>query len=161
MATNGTQEAFAPSDVLGAVMTMRSGEQESKTKAHEYLERFQKSVRNTRSTYITGPYDADKIWLQKGSWSTIIGILQSKAEPEATLFAAITLRGKVVYIGSSSYCLWTLTSLRSLMILPRKSLRTSFPPSETKSCCSSSISQLVPNPSESSCAYVWPYLPFK
>lgn len=33
---------------------------------------------------------------QKGSWGTIIGILQSKAEPEATLFAAITLRGKVM-----------------------------------------------------------------
>ncbi len=32
--------------------------------------------------------------LQKDSWATIIGILQSKAEPEATLFAAITLRGK-------------------------------------------------------------------
>ncbi|UKZ47233.1 hypothetical protein TrVGV298_001449 [Trichoderma virens] len=62
MATNGTQEAFAPTDVLGAVMTMRSGEQEAKKKAHEYLERFQKS-----------------------------------AEPEATLFAAITLRGKITY----------------------------------------------------------------
>lgn len=32
---------------------------------------------------------------QKTSWGTVIGILQSKAEPEATLFAAITLRGKV------------------------------------------------------------------
>ncbi|KAL7784892.1 armadillo-type protein [Trichoderma ceciliae] len=76
MATNGTQEAFAPTDVLGAVMTMRSGEQEAKKKAHEYLERFQKS---------------------KDSWGTVIGILQSKAEPEATLFAAITLRGKITY----------------------------------------------------------------
>lgn len=45
MASNGSEEAFAPSDVLGAVMTMRGGEQESKKKAHEYLERFQKSVR--------------------------------------------------------------------------------------------------------------------
>ncbi|UKZ60195.1 uncharacterized protein TrAtP1_001480 [Trichoderma atroviride] len=76
MATNGTA-GFAPSDVLGAVMTMRSGEQEAKKKAHEYLEQFQKS---------------------KDSWGTVIGILQSKAEPEATLFAAITLRGKVVQI---------------------------------------------------------------
>jgi hypothetical protein len=33
--------------------------------------------------------------IQKDSWATIIGILQSDAEPEATLFAAITLRGKV------------------------------------------------------------------
>lgn len=44
MASNGSEEAFAPSDVLGAVMTMRGGEQETKKKAHEYLERFQKSV---------------------------------------------------------------------------------------------------------------------
>lgn len=33
--------------------------------------------------------------MQKDSWATIIGILQSEAAPEATLFAAITLRGKV------------------------------------------------------------------
>ncbi|UKZ85164.1 uncharacterized protein TrAFT101_001034 [Trichoderma asperellum] len=76
MAANGTQAGFAPSDVLGAVMTMRSGEQEAKKNAHEYLEQFQKS---------------------KDSWGTVIGILQSKAEPEATLFAAITLRGKITY----------------------------------------------------------------
>lgn len=44
MATNGALEAFAPPDVLAAVMTMRSGEQDAKKKAHEYLERFQKSV---------------------------------------------------------------------------------------------------------------------
>ena len=46
MATNGSEEAFAPADVLAAVMTMRGGEQENKKKAHEYLERFQKSVRS-------------------------------------------------------------------------------------------------------------------
>ena len=45
MATNGAHDAFAPSDVLAAVMTMRSGEQDAKKKAHEYLESFQKSVR--------------------------------------------------------------------------------------------------------------------
>lgn len=44
MASNGGEEAFAPSDVLRAVMTMRGGEQDSKKQAHEYLERFQKSV---------------------------------------------------------------------------------------------------------------------
>lgn len=44
MASNGTQEKFSPSDVLAAVRTMRTGEKETKTKAHEYLERFQKSV---------------------------------------------------------------------------------------------------------------------
>lgn len=45
MAANGAQDNFSPSDVLAAVMTMRSGEQEAKKKAHVYLESFQKSVR--------------------------------------------------------------------------------------------------------------------
>lgn len=45
MASGGAQEAVTPSDVLAAVMTMRTGEKETKLKAHEYLERFQKSVR--------------------------------------------------------------------------------------------------------------------
>ncbi|KAG6020548.1 hypothetical protein E4U41_002813 [Claviceps citrina] len=76
MASNGVQEQFSPSDVLAAVMTLRAGEKETKIKAHEYLERFQKS---------------------KCSWVTLMGILQSNAEPEATLFAAITLRGKITY----------------------------------------------------------------
>lgn len=48
MATNGAEESFALEDVLAAVMTMRGGEQESKTKAQEYLQRFQKSVRRGR-----------------------------------------------------------------------------------------------------------------
>ncbi|PHH86333.1 hypothetical protein CDD83_10391 [Cordyceps sp. RAO-2017] len=76
MAANGAHAEFPPSAVLAAVMTMRTGQQESKTKAHQYLESFQKS---------------------KDSWSTTLGILQSEAEPEATLFAAITLRGKLTY----------------------------------------------------------------
>lgn len=50
MATNGAQDAFAPADVLAAVLTMRGGEQESKKKAHEYLEQFQKSVRTPTAT---------------------------------------------------------------------------------------------------------------
>lgn len=33
--------------------------------------------------------------MQKDSWATIVGILQADADPEAALFAAITLRGKV------------------------------------------------------------------
>lgn len=45
MASNGAQDVFTPSDVLMAVTTMRTGEKETKIKAHEYLERFQKSVR--------------------------------------------------------------------------------------------------------------------
>lgn len=45
MAANGEQDSFSPEDVLTAVATMRSGEQEAKKKAHQYLESFQKSVR--------------------------------------------------------------------------------------------------------------------
>jgi hypothetical protein len=56
MATNGAQEAFAPDDVLAAVMTMRGGEQESKKKAHEYLERFQKSVRDEPDLLYASPF---------------------------------------------------------------------------------------------------------
>ncbi|KAI5463756.1 armadillo-type protein [Mariannaea sp. PMI_226] len=96
MATNGAQEAFTPADVLAAVMTMRSGEQETKKQAHEYLERFQKS---------------------KDSWATIIGILQSSAEPEATLFAAITLRGKITYDLATQVPPSELPALRSQILL--------------------------------------------
>jgi transportin-3 len=47
MATNGlgNPAAFAPSEVLEAMMTMRSSDSIRKKKAHEYLEEFQKSVR--------------------------------------------------------------------------------------------------------------------
>jgi transportin-3 len=41
--TNGsTQEAFTP--ILQAVNSMRDGHREEKKAAHEYLEKFQKSV---------------------------------------------------------------------------------------------------------------------
>jgi transportin-3 len=41
--TNGsTQEAFTP--ILQAVNSMRDGHREEKKVAHEYLEKFQKSV---------------------------------------------------------------------------------------------------------------------
>ncbi|KAH7017336.1 armadillo-type protein [Ilyonectria destructans] len=96
MATNGAQEAFAPPDVLAAVMTMRGGEQEAKKQAHEYLERFQKS---------------------KDSWATIVGILQADADPEAALFAAITLRGKITYDLSTQVPPSELPGLRSQILL--------------------------------------------
>lgn len=96
MASNGGEEAFAPSDVLGAVMTMRGGEQDSKKQAHEYLERFQKS---------------------KGSWATILGILSEQAEPEATLFAAITLRGKITYDLSTQVAPNELEALRTQILV--------------------------------------------
>jgi hypothetical protein len=47
MASNGmaTQASFAPNEVLEAMLTMRSSDTSRKSKAHEYLESFQKSVR--------------------------------------------------------------------------------------------------------------------
>ncbi|KAK3180450.1 Nuclear import receptor [Lecanicillium sp. MT-2017a] len=99
MAANGEQDNFSPEDVLAAVATMRSGEQEAKKKAHQYLEGFQKS---------------------KSTWGTLIGILQSKAEPEATLFAAITLRGKITYDLSTQVPPSELPALRNQILLQLK-----------------------------------------
>jgi transportin-3 len=113
MAANGAQEAFAPSDVLGAVMTMRSGEQEAKKKAHEYLERFQKS---------------------KDSWGTIIGILESEAEPEATLFAAITLRGKITYDLATQVPTTELPALRNQILLQLKRFASGPKPIRVQLC---------------------------
>ncbi|KAI0012954.1 exportin 1-like protein [Xylariaceae sp. FL0662B] len=76
MAANGAQTAFAPEEVLQAMLTMRGGDSDKKKKAHEYLEGFQKSA---------------------GAWSTTIAILQSDAEADVKLFAATTLRGKITY----------------------------------------------------------------
>lgn len=46
MASNGlgADAAFPPSQVLEAMLTMRSSDNERKKKAHEFLEGFQKSV---------------------------------------------------------------------------------------------------------------------
>ncbi|KAK7539712.1 armadillo-type protein [Phyllosticta citribraziliensis] len=78
MAANGAaaQQAFAP--VLAALATMQStADRSHKTQAHEFLEQFQKSDQ---------------------AWATNFGILQSSDAPvEAKLFAATTLKGKIVY----------------------------------------------------------------
>ncbi|KAI0599384.1 exportin 1-like protein [Biscogniauxia sp. FL1348] len=76
MATNGSQQAFAPEDVLQAMLTMRGGDSDKKKKAHDYLESFQKST---------------------VAWTTTITILQSNAEADVKLFAATTLRGKITF----------------------------------------------------------------
>lgn len=44
MASNGTQETFAVPNVLAAMLTMRSGDNDKKKVAVDYLGRFQKSV---------------------------------------------------------------------------------------------------------------------
>lgn len=75
---------------------MRTGEKETKIKAHEFLERFQKS---------------------KGSWGTLMGILQSDAESEAILFAAITLRGKITYDLNTQVPTSELPALRNQILL--------------------------------------------
>lgn len=76
MAANGAQQAFAA--VLGALATMSSSsDRAQKGQAHEFLEKFQKSPE---------------------AWITASEIIQSEnADPGAKLFAATTLKGKIVY----------------------------------------------------------------
>lgn len=76
MATNGSGPTGAFAPVLSAMSTMRVGQREQKKAAHQYLESFQKSAE---------------------AWQITIGILGSQADPEAKLFAATTLRGKITY----------------------------------------------------------------
>ncbi|EEH41790.2 karyopherin [Paracoccidioides lutzii Pb01] len=73
---NGAGQAFAP--VLAALATMQGNAARSeKTHAHEFLEKFQKSV---------------------DAWTTTHALLQSTEIPvEAKLFAATTLKGKITY----------------------------------------------------------------
>ncbi|SMR52775.1 unnamed protein product [Zymoseptoria tritici ST99CH_1E4] len=74
--TNGAQQAFAP--VLLALATMSSNADRSqKSQAHTFLEQFQKSSE---------------------AWTSTFAILQSTGSTdEAKLFAATTLKGKIVF----------------------------------------------------------------
>ncbi|PVH94273.1 ARM repeat-containing protein [Periconia macrospinosa] len=76
MAANGAQQAFAP--VLAAHSTMASGaDRAQKEQAHQYLEQFQKS---------------------EEAWTTTIAMLEENSvDAAAKLFAATTLKGKIVY----------------------------------------------------------------
>ncbi|CAK7198808.1 Nuclear import receptor [Sporothrix eucalyptigena] len=76
MASNGAPETFTPENVLAAMVTMRGNDASKKTAAMDYLARFQKS---------------------ESAWSVTITILQSTLEPEAMLFAATTLKGKITF----------------------------------------------------------------
>ncbi|KAL1969842.1 hypothetical protein VTN77DRAFT_7351 [Rasamsonia byssochlamydoides] len=73
---NGLGQAFAP--VLAAVATMQgNAPRAEKAHAHEFLEKFQKSVE---------------------AWTATHALLQSPETPvEAKLFAATTLKGKITY----------------------------------------------------------------
>ncbi|KAJ5320594.1 hypothetical protein N7508_000877 [Penicillium antarcticum] len=76
MASKEAGQAFAP--VLAAVATMQGNVPRSeKTQAHEFLEKFQKSIE---------------------AWTTTHALLQSPDVPvEAKLFAATTLKGKIIF----------------------------------------------------------------
>ncbi|KAF2469654.1 ARM repeat-containing protein [Lindgomyces ingoldianus] len=78
MATNGAQQAFGPGPVLAAHNMMQSGaDRAQKEEAHHYLEKFQKS---------------------QEAWTITFEILQSSGvDVAAKLFAATTLKGKIVY----------------------------------------------------------------
>ena len=88
-----SQDGFAP--VLAALATMQSnGSRQEKSQAHEYLEQFQKSVGSVVQNSCT--IAADRI-LQSEAWNTTHAILQSRnCSVEAKLFAATTLKGKVI-----------------------------------------------------------------
>ena len=76
MATTDSQGAFAP--VLAALATMQSNaDRAQKGEAHTYLEQFQKSSE---------------------AWTLSFEILQAPAsDDQAKLFAATTLKGKIVF----------------------------------------------------------------
>ncbi|KAF2877357.1 armadillo-type protein [Massariosphaeria phaeospora] len=76
MAANGAQQVFAP--VLAAHDTMQSGaDRAQKEQAHQFLERFQKS---------------------EEAWTTTFAMLETNnVDAAAKLFAATTLKGKIVY----------------------------------------------------------------
>jgi transportin-3 len=76
MATADSQGAFAP--VLAALATMQSnGDRAQKTEAHTFLEQFQKSSE---------------------AWTLSFEILQAPtSDDQAKLFAATTLKGKIVF----------------------------------------------------------------
>ncbi|KAF1948484.1 ARM repeat-containing protein [Byssothecium circinans] len=78
MAANGSEQVFAPQDVLAAHSTMSSGaDRGRKEQAHQYLEQFQKS---------------------QAAWATTVGMLEANnVDAAAKLFAATTLKGKIVY----------------------------------------------------------------
>ncbi|KAK4226777.1 armadillo-type protein [Podospora fimiseda] len=96
MASNGVEEAFTVPTVLQAMMTMRSGDNDGKKKAVDYLGKFQKS---------------------NAAWTTIISILQTASEAEAQLFAATTLKGKITYDLATQVSEADLPALRAEILL--------------------------------------------
>ncbi|KAK2787716.1 Nuclear import receptor [Emmonsiellopsis sp. PD_33] len=106
-------QAFAP--VLAAVATMQGNVSRSeKTHAHEFLEKFQKSVE---------------------AWTTTHALLQSGDEipVEAKLFAATTLKGKITY-DLDQLPAESLTALRDSILALLTVYRTEPKPIRTQLC---------------------------
>ena len=88
-------ENFAP--VLAALSTLSSNDRNQKTQAHNFLERFQKSVGGTLLLCMK-PIKWKTNWykFQPEAWKTTHSMLSaSDTSVEAKLFAATTLKGKV------------------------------------------------------------------
>ncbi|KAH6634540.1 armadillo-type protein [Chaetomium sp. MPI-SDFR-AT-0129] len=96
MASNGPQDTFAAPNVLAAMLTMRTGDNDKKKVAVDYLGKFQKS---------------------NDAWTTTILILQTSTEAEAQLFAATTLKGKITYDLGTQISEADLPALRSQILL--------------------------------------------
>ncbi|KAI9726569.1 MAG: Nuclear import receptor [Chrysothrix sp. TS-e1954] len=113
MASNGdAKHAFAP--VLKALETLQSNVDKSrKTQAHEFLNQFQKSPE---------------------AWTSTISLLQSQdAAPEARLFAATTLKGKITY-DLNQLPRNTLPQLRSSLLSLLSSVAAGPKPIRTQLC---------------------------
>ena len=87
--------SFAP--VLAALSVMQSNvAQAQKSQAHDYLEKFQKSVRRLRSHLFLQRRHTDDCATQPDAWITTHSLLSSSdTVAEVKLFAATTLKGKV------------------------------------------------------------------
>lgn len=88
-----TAEAGGYAPILAALSTMQSNVQgKEKAAAHEFLEKFQKSV----GAQIEMARNVLTRCEQPEAWQTTHAILQDSSSPiDARLFAATTLKGKV------------------------------------------------------------------
>ncbi|KAJ4294832.1 Nuclear import receptor [Collariella sp. IMI 366227] len=113
MPSNGVQESFAVPNVLAAMQTMRSSDNDKKKVAVDYLGRFQKS---------------------NDAWTTTISILQNSTEAEAQLFAATTLKGKITYDLTTQISEADLPALRSQILLLLKKFASGPKPVRVQLC---------------------------
>lgn len=100
MASNGVITDFSVDTVLAAMATMRATDSSKKKAAMDYLQTFQKS---------------------NEAWTNTISILQSSTVPEAQLFAATTLKGKITYDLATQISDADLPALRNqILVLLKK-----------------------------------------